>query len=97
MKVRVKESEAISWNSSGEIEFSLADLPPTEKNYSSLRIKTLIIIIMTAYNSLTFHSPLKSKSCHAAHFTCSENPFPMSIRQDGIGENLQQLVIQERQ
>lgn len=44
---------------------------------------------MTAYNSITFHFPLKSKTCHAAHFTCSENHFPMSMRQDGIGENLQ--------
>lgn len=31
MKARVKEFEAISWNPSGEIEFSLADLAPTEK------------------------------------------------------------------
>lgn len=91
MEARVKEFEAISWNPSGEIEFSLVDLPPLRKNYSSLRIKILIIIIimMTAYNSITFHSPPKSKTCHAAHFTCSENPSPMSMRQDGIGENLQ--------
>lgn len=31
MEARVKEFEAIFWNPSGEIEFSLADLPPAEK------------------------------------------------------------------
>lgn len=44
---------------------------------------------MTAYNSITFHLALKSKTCHAAHFTCSENRLLMSLRQDGIGGNLQ--------
>lgn len=32
MEARVKEFEAVSWNLSGEIEFSLGNLSPAEKN-----------------------------------------------------------------
>lgn len=77
MEARVKEFEAISWNPLGEIEFSLADLPPAEKKlFFTQNNNTNYYYYDCLHNSITFQSPPKSKTCHAAHFMHGENPFP---------------------
>lgn len=68
MEANVKEFEAISWNPSGEIEFSMADSPPAEKkiifteNYNSNYYYYYYYDCL--HKTITFQSPLISKTCH---------------------------------
>lgn len=65
MEARGKEFEAISWNPSGEIEFSMADLLPAEKKiFFTENNNSNYYYYDCLCKSITFQSPLTSETCH---------------------------------